>query len=45
MSGRNNSRERLLDAADELMFARVYEALSVTDPYAAADARKGSFYH
>ena len=45
MSGRNNSREYLLDAADELMFARINEAVSVADPCAAADARKGSFYH
>ncbi len=45
MSGRNNSRERLLDAADELMYARGYEAVSVADLCAAADARKGSFYH
>ena len=45
MSGRNNSRERLLDAADELMYARGYEAVSVADLCDAADARKGSFYH
>jgi len=40
-----NSRERLLDAADELMYERGYEAVSVADLCAAADARKGSFYH
>ncbi|MEL0020281.1 MAG: TetR/AcrR family transcriptional regulator [Rickettsiales bacterium] len=40
-----NSRERLLDAAADLMYARGYEAVSVADLCAAADARKGSFYH
>lgn len=40
-----NSRERLLDAADALMYERGYEAVSVADLCAAADARKGSFYH
>lgn len=41
----SNSRERLLEAADELMYARGYEAVSVADLCTAADARKGSFYH
>ena len=40
-----NSRERLLEAAADLMYARGYEAVSVADLCAAADARKGSFYH
>jgi len=40
-----NSRERLLDAAADLMYERGYEAVSVADLCAAADARKGSFYH
>ncbi|MBG04977.1 MAG: TetR family transcriptional regulator [Rhodospirillaceae bacterium] len=41
----SNSRERLLEAADALMYARGYEAVSVADLCEAADARKGSFYH
>lgn len=45
MSETVNSRERLLDAAADLMYARGYEAVSVADLCEAADARKGSFYH
>ena len=41
----SNFRERLLDAVDALMYARGYEAVSVTDLCEAADACKGSFYH
>ena len=40
-----DSRERLLDAASELMYAHGYEAVSVADLCEAAGARKGSFYH
>ena len=41
----SNSRERLLEAADAMMYARGYEAVSVADLCEAADARKGRFYH
>ena len=41
----SNSRERLLEAADAMLYARGYEAVSVADLCEAADARKGSFYH
>ena len=40
-----NSRERLLEAANAMMYARGYEAVSVADVCEAADARKGSFFH
>ena len=40
-----NSRERLLEAANAMMYARGYEAVSVAGLCEAADARKGSFYH
>ena len=40
-----NSRERLLEAANAMMYARGYGAVSVADLCEAADARKGSFYH
>ena len=38
-------RERLLAAADLLMHQRGYEAVGVAELCAAAEARKGSFYH
>ena len=41
----SNSRERLLEALDAMMYARGYEAVSVADLCEAADARKGSFFH
>jgi TetR/AcrR family transcriptional repressor of nem operon len=40
-----NTEERLLDAADELMRARGYEAVGLAEICRVADARKGSFYH
>lgn len=45
MSRPSDSRERLLDAASDLMYARGYEAVSVAELCEAAGARKGSFYH
>ena len=39
-----NSRERLLDAADALMYDRGYEAVSVAYLCAAADARKDNLW-
>ena len=38
-------RERLLAAADVLMYQRGYEAVGVAELCTAAGARKGSFYH
>lgn len=38
-------RERLVDAASTLMHERGYEAIGVAELCAAADVRKGSFYH
>ena len=38
-------RERLLDAADVLMYQHGYEAVGVADLCRVANARKGSFYH
>ena len=38
-------RDRLLDAADVLMYQHGYEAVGVADVCRVADARKGSFYH
>ncbi|MEQ8718773.1 MAG: TetR/AcrR family transcriptional regulator [Acidimicrobiales bacterium] len=40
-----NTEERLLDAADDLMRARGYEAVGLAEICRVADARKGSFYH
>ena len=44
MLERQNSRERLLDAADALMHDRGYEAVSVAYLCAAADARIGNLW-
>jgi TetR/AcrR family transcriptional repressor of nem operon len=41
----SDARERLVEAAAELMLARGYGALGVADICARADVRKGSFYH
>ncbi len=38
-------KQRLIDAADVLMYERGYEAVGVADLCRAADVRKGSFYH
>ncbi|MEM7322166.1 MAG: TetR/AcrR family transcriptional regulator [Actinomycetota bacterium] len=37
--------QRLIDAADVLMYERGYEAVGVADLCRMADVRKGSFYH
>ena len=42
---RPGTRERLLDAADRLMWARGYEAVGVAELCAEAGAPRGSFYH
>ncbi|MGD9752716.1 MAG: TetR/AcrR family transcriptional regulator [Acidimicrobiia bacterium] len=42
---RPDTRERLLDAADRLMWARGYEAVGVAELCAEAGAPRGSFYH
>ncbi|MEM9564876.1 MAG: TetR/AcrR family transcriptional regulator, partial [Actinomycetota bacterium] len=38
-------KQRLIDAADVLMYERGYESVGVADLCRAADVRKGSFYH
>lgn len=38
-------RERLLDAADTLMYEQGYESVGVAELCRVADTRKGSFYH
>ncbi|MEM7342128.1 MAG: TetR/AcrR family transcriptional regulator [Actinomycetota bacterium] len=38
-------KQRLLDAADLLMYQRGFEAVGVADLCSTADVRKGSFYH
>ncbi len=40
-----DARERLLDAADQLMWQRGYEAVGVADLCQSAGAPRGSFYH
>lgn len=45
MGRTSNARERLLDAACELMRTRAYGSVGVADICARADVRKGSFYH
>jgi TetR/AcrR family transcriptional repressor of nem operon len=47
MPGKRNvdCRERLLDAADRLMWARGYEAVGVAELCAEAGAPRGSFYY
>lgn len=42
---RTATRERLLDAADRLMWERGYEAVGIAELCAEAGAPKGSFYH
>lgn len=42
---RPDTRERLLDAADRLMWARGYEAVGVAELCTEAGAPRGSFYH
>jgi TetR/AcrR family transcriptional repressor of nem operon len=45
MSTKVSSRERLLDAADALIYARGYEAVGVAELCKTAGVNKGSFYH
>lgn len=45
MTRPNDTRERLLEAAHELVSARGYAAVSVDDMCVRAGVRKGSFYH
>src|SRR5262245_51044563 len=45
MGRTSTARERLLDAACELMQARSYGTVGVAEVCARADVRKGSFYH
>ena len=47
MAGRGgpNARDRLLDAADRLMWERGYEAVGVAELCAEAGAPRGSFYY
>ncbi|CRK55925.1 Transcriptional regulator, TetR family [Alloactinosynnema sp. L-07] len=45
MGRTSTARERLVDAACDLMHARGYAALGVAEICATADVRKGSFYH
>ena len=40
-----NARQRLIDAAAELVHARGYNAVGVQEVCEAANANKGSFYH
>ena len=44
-TARPATRERLLDAADRLMWERGYEAVGIAELCAEAGAPKGSFYH
>ena len=43
--GKNSTRERLVDSARELFWARGYEATSVADILERADVNSGSLYH
>lgn len=45
MGRTSTARERLIDAGCDLLHSRGYSALGVADICAAADVRKGSFYH
>lgn len=45
MGRTSTARDRLLDAACELMRGRAYGSLGVAEICARADVRKGSFYH
>ncbi|MEM8925954.1 MAG: helix-turn-helix domain-containing protein [Actinomycetota bacterium] len=40
----HDSRVRLLDAADRLMYERGYEAVGVAELCRVAEVKKGSFY-
>ncbi|HSH94300.1 MAG TPA: helix-turn-helix domain-containing protein, partial [Roseimicrobium sp.] len=41
----SDAKQRLMDAAQNLIWERSYGATSVDDICAKADVRKGSFYH
>lgn len=45
MGRTSDAKQRLLDAACDLMLTRSYGAVGVADICAAADVRKGSFYY
>ncbi|GIH79865.1 TetR/AcrR family transcriptional regulator [Planobispora longispora] len=45
MGRSSTARERLLEAACELMLSRGYGSIGVAEICARADVRKGSFYH
>lgn len=45
MGRRSNAKERLIDAARELMYVRGYTAVGVQEICARAGVNKGSFYH
>lgn len=45
MTALDATRERLLSAASDLVYRQGYEATGVAQICAAAEARKGSFYH
>lgn len=45
MGRQSTARQRLLDAACDLMHTRSYGAVGVAEICAEADVRKGSFYH
>ena len=45
MSKRNSTRQRLVDSARELFWARGYEATSVADILERAEVNSGSLYH
>jgi TetR/AcrR family transcriptional repressor of nem operon len=45
MGRTSTARERLLEAAGELIHSRGYNSLGVAEVCAQADVRKGSFYH
>ena len=45
MGRASDARERLVCAASDLLHARGYAAVGVAEICAAADVRKGSFYH
>ncbi|MEV6597885.1 TetR/AcrR family transcriptional regulator [Actinoplanes sp. NPDC051346] len=45
MGRTSTARERLVDAAGELIHHRGYNSLGVAEVCARADVRKGSFYH
>lgn len=45
MGRTSTARDRLLDAACELLKSRAYSSIGVAEICARADVRKGSFYH